>query len=169
MDTNTTFRSISSTEDSPSWVDETPVDQTSTKKDFGDTEPIENPSEIVFDSLGVVDDESNLSEEDKTGLQDIVSHLKEVLKRDGVQPTKGAFKRALERIKNDLDIDPDTEPSKVINKISGVVNSWKNISFIKDISERKSLFSKLMRMNDSKSMDDLIFNEMNKRKVYNGN
>jgi hypothetical protein len=107
-----------------------------------------------------------MPEIDKGNLHEIGSYLSEILREKGVTPTERTVGRILNEMRLDMEIDFEAEPEVVIDKIAGLVKSWKGIVFIKEPKERRALFMKLARQPDSASMDKLIFEEMDRRKVY---
>jgi len=134
--------------------------------DLGDSEPVENYEEATLKSIGVDDEISNLSDEDKSFLLDSSQYIIGLVKEKGLPITQRSFDRVLNDIRIELGIDMEAEPSRVLNRIGGMVSAWRDISFIKDPKERRSLFMKLSRLQSSDEMNRLVFEEMEKRKVY---
>jgi hypothetical protein len=133
-----------------------------------DLEPIEGDraSQTILEALGVDDLIRNLPDEDRSNLDEIRNQIMEILKLKGVAPTTGSMKRYLEQLRESMDIDPDTEPARVLSKIGGVVKAWKSLSFVTDPKERRSIFMRLARQPDSKAMDRVVLEEYEKRKVW---
>lgn len=137
-----------------------------TDEDLGSSEPVENYEQATLQSLGIDDSPSNLSEEDKYFLTEASQFLLGIIKEKGLSVSQKSFNRVLGDLKYEMDIDIDAEPSVVLNRIGGVASSWRDIGFIKDPKERRSLFMKLSRLQSSNEMNRLVFEEMEKRKIY---
>jgi hypothetical protein len=149
-------------------VDQPDASGQHTSGSLGDSEPTTDISSAILKALNVDSPVSDMPEIDKGNLNEISSYLGELLQEKGVVPTERSIARILNDMKLDMEIDFEAEPEVVIDKIAGLVKSWKGIVFIKDPKERRSLFMKLARQPDSKSMDRMIWDEMDRRKVYNG-
>ena len=65
-----------------------------------------------------------------------------------------------------MGLDPDSEPSVVLDRIGGVMKSWKSLTFVKDPHEKRKVFMKLARAQDSKEMNKIIFEEMEARSIW---
>lgn len=129
-------------------------------------QPIENPQEAVLSALDIQDDAKNLPEQDRAYLGDVASYITDILKAKGVAPTQSSINRTLIELKFDMGLDLSAEPSVVLDRIGGVIQAWKSLTFISDPREKRSLFMKLARQPDSSSMHRLIFEEMERRKVW---
>lgn len=131
-------------------------------------EPIdsEKAGDAVLGALGIEDTERNMPEEDRSNLDEVKSYVQNILESKNLEPNRTNFKRVLNDLKFDMGLDFDAEPSAVLDRIGGVVKAWKSISFIRDPREKKSLFMKLARQPDSSSMNRIVFEEMEKRKVW---
>src|SRR3990172_2047445 len=92
-------------------------------ENLGLQEPVEpgRTDETVLLSLGVDDAIHNLPDEDKSNLSEITSYVEDQLKSKGIAPTVGAFQRAVDSLKERLEMDPDTDPSVVFYKICGMI------------------------------------------------
>ena len=121
---------------------------------------------LVLESLGISDELKNLPEESKENLSLIEDFVSELMRSKQLKETGEAFRDTFKGLMEDMDIDPHTEPSAVLDRIGGVIRGWKNLSFISDPKEKRSLFMKLGRMQSSKEMNRFIFQEMNRREVY---
>lgn len=136
------------------------------KGEVVDTSFNPNADNLVLETLGVADDIKNLPEESKENLDLIEDFVGELMNKKQLKITSEAFRDTLKNVMEEMDIDPHTEPSVVLDRIGGVIKGWKNLSFISDPKEKRSLFMKLGRMSSSKEMNKFIFNEMNRREVY---
>lgn len=137
-----------------------------TNEDFNVGEPIEDYENAVLRSMNIDDDTENLTEEDKSYLKDVSQYILGIVKERGIAVTQRAFDRVLRDVRIEMGIDPEAEPSSVLNRIGGMVSAWRDISFIKDPKERRSLFMKLAKMSSSNEMNKLVLQEMDRRKVY---
>ena len=131
-----------------------------------DIEPIDENKDALLDSLDIDDSLDNLSEEDRDNHKEVKQYILDIIKKSGDSPTMGAFKRTLNDIKADMGLSDDADPSSILDRIGGVVKSWKELSFIKSPSEKRSILSKLMRATDSKEMNRLVYQEMSRRQVW---
>lgn len=136
------------------------------KGELVDTSFNPDADNLVLETLGISDELKNLPEETKENLNVIEEFIGELMKSKQLKTTSEAFRDTLKNVMADMDIDPHTEPSVAIDKIGGVIKGWKNLSFISDPSEKRKIFMKLAKLPDSKSMNKLIFDEMNRREVY---
>jgi hypothetical protein len=137
-----------------------------TAEDLGTGEPIEDYENAILRSMNIDDDTENLTEEDKSYLKDVSQYILGIVKERGIAVTQRAFDRVLRDVRIEMGIDPEAEPSSVLNRIGGMVSAWRDISFIKDPKERRSLFMKLAKMSSSNEMNKLVLQEMDRRKVY---
>lgn len=134
-----------------------------------DIEPIEirdEKSDALLDALdidGVLDE---MPSEDQENHKEVKQYILDIIKKSGDSPTMGAFKRTLNDIKADMGLSEDADPSTILDRIGGVVRSWKSLSFIKNPSEKKSILSKLMRASDSKEMNRIVFDSMEARSIW---
>jgi len=130
------------------------------------SEPLESPTQGVLSSLGLEDSLRDLPEETTSKLEDIGRYVAEDLKARGVAPTQEAFDRTVINLKFELGLDLDATPETVIDRLGGVIQAWRELSFVRDPAEKRSLFMKLARQPDSRSMHRLVFEEMERRRVW---
>jgi hypothetical protein len=129
-------------------------------------EPVEDMKLAVLESLDLGDDPNTLDGEITDTLSDIGAYVKEVLKTKGISPTRESFKEALLDIKYDMGLDERSDPEVTLDRIGGVIKAWRELSFIKDPREKRSLFMKLARCEDSRSMNKLVLEVMNQKEVW---
>lgn len=136
-----------------------------TGADQGMPEPVDTHSmpQVVLDVLGIDGNVKDLPSEELGKLQDISSYLQDSLSKDGKTPSIKTLGTKLDQIREELDMDEDTETSVVLDRIGGVVKAWKNVGFMKDPAQKRSLFMKLARCKDSKEMHRLVFSEMDRQ------
>jgi len=167
---DTVFRSISS--------ESTPTIQ-STESEYipndsggvesaDDIRPLDDyqKGESVLEALDIDDSISNMPENDKNNIGEVENYIKDIIKNKGLTPTAKTFKRVLNDVKGEMGIDKDTEPSIVLERISGVIRGYKSLSFIKDPSERKRMFMKMSKMETVKEMDSYIMEQMERGQVW---
>lgn len=132
------------------------------EQNLSDIEPVtgDNKSDVLLKAMGIMDDVSNLSDEDSTNLEEVSRYLSDLVDKKGLQKTKGVFERTLKDVMVEMDIDPDTEPNVVLSKIGNVVRAWRDLSFIRKPEERRRMFMKLARMESAKDMDALVIKAM---------
>lgn len=132
-----------------------------------DIRPLEEVTgETLLNAIGIDDIVENLSVEDKANLIEAEQYVRDILVKQGKTPTQAVFNRVLDSLKVDLGLDSDSEAAVVLDRIAGVSKAWKSLSFIKDPSEKRGLFMKLARQKDSSAMNRLVFEEMEKRSVW---
>ncbi len=134
-----------------------------------DIEPIEirdEKSDALLDALDIDGNLDEMPEEDVENHKEVKQYILDIIKKSGDSPTMGAFRRTLNDIKADMGLSEDADPSTILDRIGGVVKSWKSLSFIKSPSEKKSILSKLMRASDSKEMNRIVFESMEARGVW---
>lgn len=135
-------------------------------EDLGSEEPVKDYDLAVLQAMGISDVERTISEEDKGYLKDVSQYLIGIIKDRGLAVTQRAFDRVMRDIRIEMGIDPESEPSSVLNRIGGMVGAWRDISFIKDPRERRALFMKLGKLSSSSEMNKVVLEEMDRRKIY---
>ena len=136
-----------------------------------DLEPVEmreqsSGVDVVLEALGIDDSISNMPEEDKSNAQDVKKYVTDIMKSKGLLNNFANFQKTLGELKGEMGLDEGADPIHVLDRIGGVVKAWKNLSFIKSGQEKRSIFMKLARQPDSSSMNKLVFEEMEKRSVW---
>lgn len=121
---------------------------------------------LTLEVLGLDEDISDLPSEDQTQLKDIEDYVKQIMNKKGLEPTKGVFARTFENLKNDMGLDPDSSHEEIIRRIGGVISSYRDLGFIKDAGERRSLFMKLARQNSVEDMNQIVYETMTKHKIW---
>jgi hypothetical protein len=135
-----------------------------------DREPVElretHGVSVVLDALGIDDRIDNLPEDDKSNVQNVKDYVMEIVKSKGLSPTVGSFKKTIDGLKEDMGLDKEAEPSIILDRIAGVVKAWKNLSFIKDVDEKRKIFYKLARLSSSSEMNKEVYKLMSDYKVW---
>lgn len=129
-------------------------------------EPVQDVQLSTLKAMGIESEINDLPQVDKENLKEVGDYVAEVAKSRGLALTDRAMSRVLTDLKFEMGIDQEAEPSAILDKIGGLVKSWKSIAFIKDSRDRRSLFMKLARQPDSRAMDALVLGEMEKRRIY---
>lgn len=135
---------------------------------FDDGEPVtsENKEVSVLKALDIDDDLRNLPEETRSNLSDVAEYLTDIAKGKGIDQTVKNFNKILHDLKLDMGLDLDASAETVLDRVGGVVKAWKSLSFVNDPKEKRAIFMKLARQEDSKAMNRLVFEEMEKRRVW---
>jgi len=133
---------------------------------LADSEPVTDTPLAVLESLGVNDDPSVMPFDEYEHLEAVADYVKSVAETKGVGLTRGNFSRVMNDIKAEMGLSADTEPSIALDRIAGVVNAWKELSFIKDPSEKRSIFMRLAKQKDSKEMNRVVLEIMNGKEVW---
>jgi len=149
---------------------EQPKDNTQVASGESDLEPIEfretGGRSVVLDALNINENLYSLPEEDKANLSEVKTYVEELIKAKGLSPTVGAFKKTLNELKVEMGLDEEADPAKVLDRIGGVVKAWKNLSFIKDIEEKKKIFLKLSTLSSSQDMNKEVYKLMEKYEIW---
>lgn len=137
---------------------------------FSDIEPLdvreERSGDVLLDALNISDNIKNMPKADQEKLSEVKHYVIEMLKQKGINPTVGGFKKALTQALDQFGLDSDSDPSFILDKISGVIQGYKNLSFIKDPAERRSIFMRLAKMQSSEEMDKEVYKLMEKHTVW---
>lgn len=130
-------------------------------------EPLEGEKvdNAVLDVIGLDDTFHDLPSEEQSKVKEITNFLTDVIKAKGKTPTVLSLSREMDSIKAEMGLDYDANPVEVIDRVSGVIKAYKNISFLKG-DERRSIFMKLARLPDSKSMNKMVFDLMENKKIW---
>ena len=134
-----------------------------------DNEPVEfrdKDGSIVLEALNIDEDINNLPSEDKGNLQEVKNYVLEIVKSKGLAQTVNSFTKTLNGLKNEMGLEDESEPSIVLDRISGVVKAWRNLSFIKDPGEKRDIFIKLAGLKSSQEMNKEVFRLMEKQSVW---
>ena len=136
--------------------------------DTGLQEPLdaEQSQEAVLNALGIDDMIQNLAEADLNNLTEVSQYVNDILAKKGVTPTASKITETLDSLKSEMGLDPSAEADVVLDRIGGVVKAWKGLTFITNPAEKRSLFMKLARQPDSKAMNKMVFEEMNRREIW---
>lgn len=146
------------------------VDKSHVGEGETDQEPIEMREEgggsVVLDALNITDKLQVLPEQDKQNVSEVKEYVMKVMKSKGLGATVGHFKKTLGDIKTEMGLDQEAEPSIVLDRISGVVKAWKNLSFISDAAEKRRIFMRLSKMSSSSDMNREVYKLMNEYEIW---
>ena len=135
-----------------------------------DIEPIElretGGGSVVLDALNIQDKLMVLPSDDQAKVSEVKEYVLKIVESKGLPATVGAFKKVLNEVKGEMGLDQEAEPSVVLDRIAGVVRAWRDLSFITDPGEKKSLFMKLANMKTSAEMNREVFRQMSIHKVW---
>lgn len=135
--------------------------------DEQDIEPIDlDNSHLVLDALGIDEELDSIPEEDLENLEETKKYILDIIAKRGDSPTMGAFKQTLNDIKAEFGLSESSDPSTVLDRIGGVVKAWKNLSFVSDPKDKRRIFMQLAKAPDSKSMNKIVFTEMERYQVW---
>lgn len=144
---------------------EEPVDEGRTEISVEGFKPIESDRDLL-DALGVEDDYQVLPTEDKEDFQELKGYLTSYMAEKGLPQTSKGVKAAIESLKEDVGLHREADPQAIIKRIGGIAKSWKELSFIRDVTERKAILSRLMRATTRQEMDSIVFQAMEGKKVW---
>ena len=162
---STSFR-----EPAPEAVQEPVAAEEHEKDDTGLEESVEGlepaTDRIMLDSLGIEYGESNLSQSDKENFNEVRNYLYNYMGEKGLAKTSGGIKKAIEAAKTDFGLDEEADPQSIIERIGSVAKSYRSLSFVKDLDERKGILVKLLSAGTVREMDRIVFEMMEKKKIW---
>lgn len=165
-----TFRSAPAPEAPASNLPEPEVNNQGVMQQADDTEPIEmrdtGGRSVVLDALNIDENTNSLPEDDKGKITDVKEYVMGILKAKGLSPTVSAFKKTLDDVKSEMGLDKEADPARVLDRVAGVVRAWRNLSFIKDPSEKKKIFYKLANLSSSSDMNKEVYKLMNDYEIW---
>lgn len=170
MADNVTFRDAPTPQIEQPQAEVIPPDMNKPVSGETDSEPIEiresSGGSVVLDALGISDSVKNLTYDDQKDLQEVKSYVTDILKAKGLSETVTNFRKSLDEVREEMGLATEADPALVIERIAGVVKAWKNLTFVKDPTEKRSLFLKLANMKSSQEMNRLVFEKMEEYKIW---
>lgn len=167
---NSTFRVAPAPQSPTTTLPDPEPNTTGAEVQIHDIEPLEireeRSGDIVLEALGIEEDTESLPELDQENLGEVKRYIKDIMKNKGIEQTFGNFKQTLDSIKYEMGLPDNADPQTVLDRIGGVVKAWKQLSFITSPAEKRSLFMKLAKQPSSKDMNRMIFDEMERRSVW---
>lgn len=129
-------------------------------------EPLTDSTDAILESLGIGDNAGDLPTEELNNLKEIEGYIADLLSNKGVTATKSSIAKSLTALKEEMGLDENADPAIVLDRIGGVIKSWKQLSFVTNPSEKRSLFMKLANASTSKEMNRLVYQEMEAKKIW---
>lgn len=168
MDTSTAFRSAPEpiTDGRYDKVDSIKNEVGASHEDIGEPLEGEKSQMAVLDFVGILDMPRNMPAEAQQNLRELTDFVTQKLESAGKTPTLRSIAKEMQNIKEEMGLDDFVDPDVSLERMGGVVKAWKEINFISDPQERRSLFMKLARQPDTKSMNRLVYQEMNKHTIW---
>jgi hypothetical protein len=136
------------------------------RNDLPDAQPITDFEPEVLGALNIADELDNLPTEDRQNLKEVSNYVSELLKTKGLQPTRKSFETVMADLKDEMGLDSETEPGIALDRIAGVVKAWRELSFIKDPREKRSILMRLARLDSSKEMNRAMLSLMNDHQIW---
>jgi hypothetical protein len=127
--------------------------------------PVEDEQDLLT-ALGVGENVKAIPTEDYQDLQELKGYLDSFMEEKGLSKTMHGTQKALKILKEEVGLDEEADPQSVIKKIGSVARSWKEISFVRDLEERRKILIKLVGASSAKEMDKIVFDEMERRHVW---
>lgn len=147
-------------------VPEPELNNRGAQMDVESIRPVEDKGTAILSAMGINDNLEVLPEEDRGNLGEVAEYVSDILGKRGLSQTQKSYDKVLSELKEEMGLDAEAEPSVILDRIGGVVKAWKNLSFIKDTKQKRSIFMKLARMGSSKDMNRAVLQEMEKNEVW---
>lgn len=163
---DTTFRSVSTEAPAPQVENNWEPNERGNSTEGLVEEPLDSTNQAILDVLGIGDDARTLPSDELTNLNEIDSYVKSILKSKGVTPTKSSVQKTLETLKSEMGLDESADPAIVLDRVGGVVKAWKDLSFITNPAEKRSLFMRLANATSSTEMNRIVYQEMNRKAIW---
>lgn len=146
------------------------VNNVGAEGNYQDEAPIEvlenEGKDVLLMALGIDDRINNIPSEDREYHTDVKNYVMKIIEQRGLTPTPQVFKNVLESLKWDMGLDTEADPSVVMKRIGGVINAWKDLSFIRNPQEKRAIFMKLGKAQSSEQMNKIVFEEMERHSVW---
>lgn len=123
---------------------------------------VEDTSQTILGLIGLGDVFKSLPSSERGYIKSIGDTLDSLVEKRGLQRTTEVYNRLLGELREDMGIDRDTEPAVVLDKLGKTLTAWRDISFLRDPSERRRIFMKLARASTSRDMDTIVLDTMEK-------
>lgn len=132
----------------------------------GGDELVSDNSSDLLDILGVQDDLRNLDSASKNNLDTIDSYIKGIMEKRGLEPTKSSLNKVLGEVKEEMGLDSEVSADMAIERIGNVLKAYRDLAFIKDPKEKRSIFMKLARLETAKDINKAVYETMDQYKVW---
>lgn len=136
------------------------------QSDVESIRPVEDKSQAVLSAMGINDNLDVMPEGERDNLNEVAEYISDIANKRGLSQTQKSYDKVLSELKEEMGLDDDAEPSMILDRIGGVVKAWKNLSFISDPKQKRSIFMKLAKMDSSKDMNKAVLQEMEKNEVW---
>jgi hypothetical protein len=120
----------------------------------------------VLEALGALEDVKVIPPEDYEDLRELKNYLKSYMEEKGLSQTIHGMQKGIESLKEEFGLHKEADPQAVIKRIGGIARSWKELSFVRDLDERKKILVKLTGASSQREMDKIIFEEMEARSIW---
>lgn len=165
-----TFRSAPAPEVATSSPDTFVPNEAGSEGSYHDVAPIEvlenEGKDVLLNALGIDDRINNIPEDGKENHTKTKDYVLSIIKSRGLSPTQETFNYVLNDVRYEFGLSNESDPQTVLERIGGVVDAWKNLSFIKNPQEKRQVFMKLAKAQSSSDMNRMVFEEMERRKVW---
>ena len=170
MDTPITFRDAPAAEAPKPNLPEPEVNNQQVQSGEDISEPVElrdtGGRSVVLDALNIDGNLHDLPEQDRSNVSEVKEYVMGIIESRGLSPTVASFKKTLDGLKGEMGLDQEAEPSIVLDRVAGVVRAWRNLSFVKDPTEKRKIFFKLANMKSSSDMNKEVYKTMENYKVW---
>lgn len=168
----TTFRSVEAQPEVTEGTTNTEVVEKSVEDPTPSEDTLEyvepgKSSETILKAMEIGDTASILPDEVKESLGEVEQLIDEMVSSRKLKPTTESYKKVLDEVKEQMEIEPEMEPYEALERIAGVVKSWRKLSFIGDPKEKRRIFMKLAKAGSAGEMNRMLFDEMEKHEVWN--
>lgn len=126
----------------------------------------EGGHDIVLEALGIEGSAREMPSEDQANAKEVKQYVLDIINKSGDSPTMGAFKRTLNDIKTDMGLSEDSDPTTVLDRIGSVIKAWKQLSFIRDTHQKRSIFMKMAKANSSSEINKIVMDAMEAYHVW---
>lgn len=123
---------------------------------------IENYNQTTLESFDLHDTFNTLPSEQQNYVNEVGDTIKTMIEKRGLEPTTAVYERLVSELKEDMGVDPDMSPSLALQKVAEVLKAYRDFAFIRDPAEKRRIFMKLARSKDSKEMDRIFLDTMEK-------
>lgn len=110
----------------------------------------------ILSLLGVEEPKDALPEEVQDYVDEINDAIEFLIEKRNLEPSRKTYKQLLDEMRSDMGINENAESMFALEKIGKTLKAWEDISYIRDMTVRKDLFTKLAQAGSSKEMDRIV-------------
>jgi len=110
----------------------------------------------ILSLLGIEEPLEALPDNVQDYVDEINDAIETLIEKRNLVPSKEVYDRLLNEIREDMGIDRNTDPTFMVEKIGKTLEAWEELSSVRDLEVKKSLFAKLAKATTSKEMDRLV-------------